>query len=124
MGNPHKTVMSLAVGRDGWFVSAATDHTARLFTPDRVQKKRWMVASGLFNNAAFSPSGRRVALSSSWYLAVFDTESGETLAHVPRTSFLNIDELTRTAFVNENELLVGAENGNLYRVVLSPSPRR
>jgi WD40 repeat protein len=120
MGNPHKTVMSIAV-QGGFFVSAATDHTARLWDSSRTQMKRWLVGSGLFNNAAFSPSGTRVALTSSWHLVVFDARSGDTLAHVGRKSFQGVDELTRSTFVSEDELLVGAENGNLYRVGLTPT---
>jgi WD40 repeat protein len=117
MGNPHKTVMWVE-SFDGGFISAATDHTVRLWTPDQRQVKRWLSGSGLFNNATVSTAGDRVAVVSSWTLDVFDAKTGETLVHMGRVNFPGVDELTRASWRNDHEILVGAENGNVYLVSL------
>ncbi len=117
MGNPHKTVMWVDACASG-VLSAATDHTVRLWTANQRQVKRWLCDSGLFNNATFSPRGDRVACASSWTVEVFDVRTGDKLAHLGKATFPGVDELTRVAWRDDTELLVGAENGNVYCVSL------
>jgi WD40 repeat protein len=120
MGNPHRTVAFLA--RSGkTLASSATDHTVRLYdisgaTP--VAKKRFLTSSALFNDVAFSPSGARVIAPNSYGLEIYDAAMGTLLASLDRAAFPDADELTRATPKDEDTLLVGAENGNVYAVKL------
>jgi WD40 repeat protein len=99
----------------------ATGQSARLYdvsgaTP--VLEKRIVTHGGLFNNLAFSPSGARLFVPTSWSFEVYDTTIGTLLAKLDRKEFPGADQLTRAAPISEDEILVGAENGSIYQVTL------
>ena len=121
MGNPHKTVAAVAL-HGGTLASTATDESVRVYDVSGarpVPKKRVLTHAGLFNNVTFSPSGARVVCPSSWGFEVYDATMGTLLCKLARDAFDGADELTRAAPVDEDTILVGAENGNVYEVKLA-----
>jgi len=122
-GNPHREIAFIAA-HEPWIALVASDDTMRVFDgPSGERVLRCFRGCGIFNGAAFSPSGNRVAYSTGNRFEVLARETGETIASLDVTTWRGASEPTRLAFLDESTVLVGTENGSIYRVRLTDKAR-
>ena len=117
-GNPHREIAYIAA-HEPWIALVASDDTMRVFDgPSGERVLRCFRGCGIFNGAAFSPSGDRVAYSTGNRFEVVDRKTGDTIASLDVAAWRGADEPTRMAFIDESTVIVGTENGSLFRVRL------
>jgi WD40 repeat protein len=119
LGTPHRDVVGLDT-HGTLFASLSNDDTLRIFElKSKKRRLRALVDGSLFNNCVFSPDGKWVAASCSAGLNLFDTTTGERLCELTVTAFKGSTSRTIVAFSGPRELLLGTENGNIYRISFS-----
>jgi outer membrane protein assembly factor BamB len=117
-GNPHREIAFIAA-HEPWIALVASDDTMRVFDgPAGERVIRSFRGCGIFNGAAFSPSGARVAYSTGNRFEVIARDSGEMIASLDVEKWRGAGEPTRMAFVDESTVIVGTENGSIFHVKL------
>lgn len=117
-GNSHKDVCDvLAIA--GGFASSGNDNTVRVYSNGEGRPRlvrRLHVGVGIFNKLARSPDGAILAVPSSGELALFRLDAPVQLASLRAHEHFENEELTVARFIDDGELIVGTENGHLFRV--------
>jgi WD40 repeat protein len=122
-GNPHCEIAYIA-SHEPWIALVSSDDTMRVFDgPSGRRIIRSFRGCGIFNGAAFSPSGDRLAYSTGLRFEVIARDTGETIASLDVETWRGADEPTRMAFIDESTVLVGMENGSIFRVRLKDKAR-
>jgi WD40 repeat protein len=122
-GNPHREIAFIAA-HEPWIALVSSDDTMRVFDgPSGERVIRSFRGCGIFNGVAFSPSGDRIAYSTGNRFEVIARETGETIASLDVENWRGAGEPTRMAFTDESTIIVGTENGSIFRVGIS-SPAR
>jgi len=122
-GNPHREIAFIAA-HEPWIALVASDDTMRVFDgPSGERVLRCFRGCGIFNGAAFSPSGELVAYSTGNRFEVVARATGETIASLDTETWKGAGEPTRVAFIDESTAIVGTENGSIYRVKITGKAR-
>ncbi|MCB9526659.1 MAG: hypothetical protein H6702_25230 [Myxococcales bacterium] len=115
-GNPHANCCSVVAAPDGrWLASAATDHTARVFTPEGEPLWRISTGFGLFNRLAVSPDGRLLAVPADGLLALWEVATGRRVAALPRACFFG-ETLAGGCWLPDGALVMLTDAGRLFTV--------
>ena len=118
-GDPHRTVGYLATHGE-LLASVGSDDAVRVFDgPKGERMLRCLRGSGIFNTAAFSPSGKLVAFTYDSTLEVRDIASGTLMTLVNAWGSSGEHETMGVTFTGEEELLVGMGSGAIYRVTMT-----
>lgn len=118
-GDPHRSVAYLATKGD-LLASLGSDDSVRVFDgPKGERLLRCLRGVGIFNAAAFSPSGKLVAFTYNRSLEVREIASGDLVALVSDWGSPGENETMGVTFTSEDGLLVGMGEGAIYRVAIA-----